>query len=77
MTTLTPSKALQDGRDVIRALAARHRTANPRVFGSVLAGKDGADSDLDLLVETTSETTLFDLAGSRTPWRRLCALGLM
>lgn len=63
MTTLTPSKALQDGRDVIRALAARHRTANPRVFGSVLAGKDGADSDLDLLVETTSETTLFDLGG--------------
>ena len=63
MTTPTPSEALRDGRDVIRALAARHRTANPRVFGSVLAGRDGADSDLDLLVETTPETTLFDLGG--------------
>lgn len=63
MAALTPSEALRDGRDVIRALAARHRTANPRVFGSVLTGRDGADSDLDLLVETTPETTLFDLGG--------------
>ena len=63
MTTLTPSQALRDGRDVIRALVVRHRTANPRVFGSVLAGRDSTDSDLDLLVETTPETTLFDLGG--------------
>ena len=60
---LTPSEALQNGRDVIRALAVRHRTTNPRVFGSVLAGRDAADSDLDLLVEPTPETTLFDLGG--------------
>lgn len=63
MATLTPSEALRDGRDVIRALAAQHRTANPRVFGSVLTGRDAADSDLDLLVEPTPETTLFDLGG--------------
>lgn len=63
MATLTPSEALRDGRDVIRALAAQHRTVNPRVFGSVLTGRDAADSDLDLLVEPTPETTLFDLGG--------------
>ena len=63
MTTLTPSEALRDGRPVIRALARRHRTTNPRVFGSVLTGRDGVDSDLDLLVETVPGTTLFDLGG--------------
>lgn len=63
MSNHTPSQALRDGRDVIRALAIRHRTKNPRVFGSVLAGRDNFDSDLDLLVETTPETTLFDLGG--------------
>ena len=63
MTTPTPSEALHDGRAVIRALATRYRTANPRVFGSVLTGQDRADSDLDLLVETIPGTTLFDLGG--------------
>jgi predicted nucleotidyltransferase len=63
MSSPTPSQALRDGRDVIRALATRHRTANPRVFGSVLVGRDDPDSDLDLLVEPTSDTTLFDLGG--------------
>ena len=56
-----PSDALQDGRPLIRALAARYRTANPRVFGSVLSGHDREDSDLDLLVDPLPETTLFDL----------------
>ena len=63
MATLTPSEALRNGRDVIRALASQHRTTNPRVFGSVLTGRDAAGSDLDLLVEPTPETTLFDLGG--------------
>ena len=63
MSNPTPSQALRNGRDVIRELAARHRTVNPRVYGSVVMGRDTADSDLDLLVETTPETTLFDLGG--------------
>jgi predicted nucleotidyltransferase len=32
------------------------------VFGSVARGMDTAQSDLDLLVDTTDETTLFDIA---------------
>jgi len=63
MTSLTPSEALRHGRLVIRALALRHRTTNPRVFGSVLTGRDKVGSDLDLLVEPMPETTLFDLGG--------------
>jgi predicted nucleotidyltransferase len=34
---------------------------NIRVFGSVLHGDDTEDSDLDLLVEPISETTLVDI----------------
>lgn len=56
-----PSQALQEGRSLIRAFAARHRAANPRVFGSVLLGQDRVGSDLDLLVDPLPETTLFDL----------------
>ena len=63
MTARLPSEALREGRDVIRELAARHKTLNPRVFGFVLSGRDGEGSDLDLLVKTTPETTLFDLGG--------------
>jgi len=63
MKSLTPSEALRDGRSVIRALALRHRTKNPLVFGSVLTGQDSAGSDLDLLVEPMPGTTLFDLGG--------------
>ncbi|WP_306752876.1 nucleotidyltransferase family protein [Paracoccus actinidiae] len=63
MQSQTPSQALQQGRSLIRELAVRHRTANPRVFGSVLTGRDRADSDLDVLVEPLPETTLFDLGG--------------
>lgn len=36
--------------------------ANPRVFGSVASGEDDEDSDLDLLVDPSPETSLLDLA---------------
>jgi hypothetical protein len=49
-------------RDAIRDIALRHRVTNVRVFGSVLRGEDTDDSDLDLLVEPTSETTMMDIA---------------
>lgn len=63
MPTRTPSEALDGARSLIRELAVRHRTRNPRVFGSVLTGEDSENSDLDVLVEPTPETTLFDLGG--------------
>ena len=60
---MRPSDVLEKNRQAIRALAVRHRVANPRVFGSVARGEDREDSDVDILVDTLEETTLFDLGG--------------
>lgn len=60
---MKPSTALKQHSHVIAALAGRFRATNPRVFGSVLHGRDRAGSDLDLLVDTLPDTTLFDLGG--------------
>ena len=59
---MRPSQAFQAHRDAVRELALRHRVRNVRVFGSVLHGDDTDDSDLDLLVDPTSDTTLMDIA---------------
>ena len=58
---LKPSAVLNQNRALIRSVALKHRTINPRVFGSVLKGEDEGGSDLDLLVEPIPGTTLFDL----------------
>ena len=55
---MRPSEACKNHKEVIRLVVTRHRTTNPRVFGSVLRGED---SDLDLLVDATERTTLFDI----------------
>lgn len=68
---MKPSVALERHREVIRQVVARHRAGNARVFGSVLKGADRDDSDLDLLVDTTSETTLMDLGAIRLELRKL------
>lgn len=60
---MKPSAALAAHREAIRALVARRRAANPRVFGSVLYGDDTAESDLDILVDALPGATLFDLGG--------------
>lgn len=57
------SDALRANRDALRALAARHRLRNLRVFGSAATGTDAEGSDVDLLVDTADGTTLFDLGG--------------
>ena len=59
---MRPSEALAANRDAVREIALRHRVQNIRVFGSVVHGDDTEDSDLDLLVDPTQETTLFDIA---------------
>lgn len=60
---MKPSLALQQKRHAIRQVVSRFPVVNPRVFGSVLHGDDGDDSDLDLLVDALPGTTLFDLSG--------------
>ena len=55
----------------MRKAAGRFRTANPRVFGSVLHGTDKEGSDLDLLVDPLPGATLFDLGGLQVELERL------
>ena len=60
---MRPSEALNQHRETIRQLVLDAGMANPRVFGSVLRGEDGLDSDLDILVDPAPKTSLLDLAG--------------
>lgn len=59
---MRPSVALNRHREEIRRIVLKNRAANPRVFGSVLREEDGEDSDLDLLVDPTPDTSLLDIA---------------
>ena len=62
---MKPSHSLQAHRDEVRRIIAARRVRNPRVFGSVARGQDIEDSDLDILVDPTAETTLFDIGALR------------
>lgn len=62
---MKPSIALDQHRDAIRRIVARHHGANARVFGSALSGRDRSDSDLDILIDPTPETTLLDIGAIR------------
>ena len=59
---MKPSLALASHREAIRRVVASHRACKPRVFGSVIYGEDKEDSDLDILIDPTSETTLMGVA---------------
>jgi hypothetical protein len=41
------------------------------VFGSVLHGCDTEESDLDILIDPTPETTLFDISAIRMKLRQI------
>lgn len=60
---MRPSVMLDMKRSAVREAVSRFRTANPRVFGSVLHGTDRDGSDIDLLVDALPGATLFDLGG--------------
>lgn len=68
---MKPSIALQSHREKVRNIALSHRVKNVRVFGSVLHGNDTDDSDLDLLVDPTPDTTLMDIGAIRFELRNL------
>jgi predicted nucleotidyltransferase len=68
---MKPSQALAAHRREIREIVLAHRAVNARVFGSVVHGLDTDESDLDILVDTTPDTTLFDLGAIRFKLRNL------
>ena len=68
---MKPSKALVSNRAAIRQIVESHRARNARVFGSALRGQDTDSSDLDILIDPTRETTLFDIGAIRLKLRQL------
>jgi uncharacterized protein len=71
---MRPSQALDLHRVRIRQIALSHHVQDIRVFGSTLRGEDIEGSDLDLLVEPTPETTLFDIGAIRFELKQLLGL---
>ena len=68
---MRPSEALSTHRARVRQIALSHRVSDVQVFGSAARGDDAEGSDLDLLVEPTSETTLFDIGAIRFELKQL------
>ncbi|HED19200.1 MAG TPA: nucleotidyltransferase [Gammaproteobacteria bacterium] len=68
---MKPSIAYQRHREAIQQIVERHHAKNPRIFGSVLHGQDTEESDLDIIIDTTEETSLFDVGAIRTELTRL------
>lgn len=68
---MRPSELLNLNRDEILALAAKAGARNVRVFGSAAHGDDREESDLDLLVDWTPKTSLFDVGGLITDLQEL------
>jgi predicted nucleotidyltransferase len=62
---MKPSDAFLVHRDAVARVVHAHRARNARVFGSVARGSDTPGSDLDLLVDPTPQTTLFDIGAIR------------
>ena len=71
---MKPSEALAAHRAELRQLVSRYDVERPRVYGSVLTGKDDEESDLDLLVDATDKTTLFTVAGLENEAQQLLGL---
>ncbi len=71
---MKPSEALAVHRNSIRLIVSSHRACNPRVFGSVVHGDDTQDSDLDILIDPTADTSLFDIGAIRHELLQLLGL---
>jgi uncharacterized protein len=55
-----PSTLLARHSQEVKAIAARHRASEVRVFGSVARGEDRPGSDIDMLVSFAADATLYD-----------------
>lgn len=73
---MKPSEALRSHRDAIRHVVEQNHARNPRVFGSVLSGEDEEESDLDLLVDPTPDTTLLDIARIQNRLQKLLGVSV-
>ena len=60
---MSMGELLKEKREDILRIAARHGARNIRVFGSVVRGEAGPDSDVDVLVEFEPGRSLLDHVG--------------
>ena len=62
VTGMSPLRDLVEARrEQVKAVAARHHASRVRLFGSVARGDERPESDIDLLVDFTGDSSLFDL----------------
>jgi len=73
---MRPSEALRNNRESIRQIVLAHHATNVRFFGSVLRGDDTEDSDLDLLIDPTHETSLMDIGAIRYKLKMLLGVSV-
>ena len=57
---MSVGELLQEKREEILRLAAKHGASNVRIFGSVVRGEDRPESDVDFLVELEADRSLLD-----------------
>ena len=57
------NEIIQDKKEQILAVAARHGASNIRVFGPVANGTGDQDSDINFLIDLEKDRSLFDLGG--------------
>lgn len=60
---MKPSQKIRQHQQKIQELAQQFGMKNVRIFGSVAKREDTDNSDLDVLVEASPTTTLFDIFG--------------
>lgn len=73
---MKPSEALASNRAAIRHVVSSNHACNARVFGSVLRGQDTDDSDLDILIDPTQDTTLMDVAAIQVELQHLLGVSV-
>ena len=71
---MRPSIALDNHRQAIVQIVESHNARNPRVFGSVIHGTDQDGSDLDILIDPTADTSLFDIGAIRRELKSLLGI---
>jgi predicted nucleotidyltransferase len=73
---MKPSEALNSHRAAIRQVVESNHARNARVFGSVIHGDDNDDSDLDLLIHPTPDTSLLDIARIQNRTQKLLGISV-
>jgi uncharacterized protein len=70
------NELLKEKRGDILRLAGKYGASNVRVFGSVVRGEAGPESDIDFLVDMEPGRTLFDLGGLLYELRELLGISV-